>query len=264
MRLSYKTYPIWSQIESGRISSIDGNLLTVVKTAENYDYKTWLGGVCVASLESVRGDINFLTKPFRDAISKAAPKIISSTKEFLEKPIVSHILMHEGGGTIVFSDNRIDSLKIMLLGFDRNKIVAFGTMNTDNYAVGGYGDKEFLKKFTIHNSEHADDHQRLSDWFTYILITNYFIKNCEIEIKELKPKEKYRTKGEKHLNESKKQIRILDCTWFTTLISNIPQNVSGHFRWQACGKEFSQRKLIWIKDFVKNGFTRKAKVLNET
>lgn len=258
MRLNYSTYPIWKEIESSLISSIDSPLLEVIKKEEE---KAWRGAFCIAAHESIKGNLNFLTKPFRNAVIKAIPKIISSTKEYLEKPIYPSILLHEGGGTIIYNDKQVDCLKIMLVGFDRNKIVAWGTMNTTDYAVGGQGDETFLKNYNIHN--YNDLHGKMSDWFTYILTTNYFINNCDIEIKQLKPKEKYRTYGEKHLNESKKNLRILDCTWFTTLISNIKQNVSGHLRWQPCGKERLQRKLIWINSFERKGFIRKAKVLNE-
>jgi hypothetical protein len=52
----------------------------------------------------------------------------------------------------------------------------------------------------------------------------------------------------------------MDSTWFTQLVISNAFNVRGHFRLQPCGPELKERKLIWIQDFQKSGYTRKAKV----
>jgi hypothetical protein len=94
------------------------------------------------------------------------------------------------------------------------------------------------------------------------MISIYFIHNCEIETKVVKPKEKHRLYGVKYFNESKSPFTILDCTWFTNLIRDTPFTVNGHFRWQPCGVNYSKKKLIWIDAFEKKGYTRKAKIDN--
>ena len=83
------------------------------------------------------------------------------------------------------------------------------------------------------------------------LSTLWFVRNCDIEQKIIKPKEKYRENGNKHYNESKSELIILDCRWFTELIRDIPFLVKGHFRWQPVGEGRTQKKLIWIEDFKK-------------
>lgn len=264
MRLSHKTYPIWAEIESGLLKSISTEMLlkTKERAQPGIDLKPIWGGIAVATLEAGKGEHNFLTRPFRDAIAKAAPKITgSNTKDYMNSIVRPCIFMHEGGGTIVYATREIEELKLFLVGFNRTHIVAWGTMNAGDNGVAGVGSHAFLDNFRLFPGE--DEHQRMCDWFTYILITNYFINNCEIEVKELKPKEKHRTKGEKHMNESKRPIRILDCTWFTTLVSTMPQHVSGFLRWQPYGTQRMYRKLIWVDGFVRNGFTRRAKALSE-
>lgn len=264
MRLSYKTYPIWTEIETGMISSLAPGLAlkTKQRAQPGTDLKPIWGGIAVAALEAHKGEHNFLTRPFRDAITKAAPKIVGSTTADYMKAIVRPcIFMHEGGGTIVYANNTISGLKLFLVGFNRTHIVGWGTMNSDDYGIGGVADPAFLENFRLFPAE--GEHQRMCDWFIHILITNYFINNCEIEVKVLAPKQKHRTKGEKHLNESKRPIRILDCTWFTTLVSTMPQHVSGFLRWQPYGAGRALRKLIWVDSFVRNGFTRRAKALAE-
>lgn len=67
--------------------------------------------------------------------------------------------------------------------------------------------------------------------------------------------------GQKYFNETNKRISILDCTWFTNLVVSGKFGVSGHMRWQPWGPNLSQRKLIWVDAYEKEGYERKAKVL---
>jgi hypothetical protein len=71
------------------------------------------------------------------------------------------------------------------------------------------------------------------------------------------PNKKDRTNGQKHYNESKSDITILDCRWFTELIRDTPFAVRGHLRWQVHGEKRGKRKLIWIDKFEKAGYHRK-------
>lgn len=90
-----------------------------------------------------------------------------------------------------------------------------------------------------------------------------FLKYCPLETKLVKAGRKERHCGEKVLNETKVDIEYLDSTWFTTIIRSEGFGVQGHFRWQPCGPNNSERKLIYIAPFEKQGYTRKAKVLNQ-
>lgn len=46
--------------------------------------------------------------------------------------------------------------------------------------------------------------------------------------------------------------------WFTNLERSGAFGVKGHWRLQACGEGMKDRKLIWVKDFVKEGYSRRA------
>ena len=80
----------------------------------------------------------------------------------------------------------------------------------------------------------------------------------KVEVKEIKPKEKTYFNKDKYFNETKSNITVLDCRWFTDLIRNIPFQVKGHLRWQVYGEKNQKRKLKWIDEFEKHGYTRKA------
>jgi hypothetical protein len=89
-----------------------------------------------------------------------------------------------------------------------------------------------------------------------------FLRYCELETKEIKAGRKDVHIGTKYVNETKSNIQILDSTWFTTIVKSDGFHVRGHFRFQPCGQGMKDRKLIWIADYDKEGYTRIAKVLN--
>jgi hypothetical protein len=97
---------------------------------------------------------------------------------------------------------------------------------------------------------------------SFIITFILFKKYCDIETKEVSPKNRRAVVGgNKYVNETDKRIQILDCTWFTNLVVSGAFGVTGHLRWQPCGPNLSQRKLIWVDAYEKEGYTRKAKVL---
>ncbi len=62
----------------------------------------------------------------------------------------------------------------------------------------------------------------------------------------------------KYLSTLDKSITILDSTWFTNIIQQEGFKVRGHFALRACGEGKTQRRLVWISEFEKSGYERKA------
>lgn len=97
----------------------------------------------------------------------------------------------------------------------------------------------------------------------YILMV-LFIKYAKVEIKYLPAGQKVKGIDCKYVNDTKEDIRLLDSTWFTTLVKSDAFKVRGHFRLQPKKKDGEWTKeLIWISDFEKHGYTRKAGILKE-
>jgi hypothetical protein len=87
---------------------------------------------------------------------------------------------------------------------------------------------------------------------TYLLYGN-------ISEKKMPPKAKITTGYSRLFNNSKLNIVFCDTLWKQRInISGFP--VSGHFRFQPFGKNRKDRKLIWIEEFEKKGYNRKATV----
>ena len=93
---------------------------------------------------------------------------------------------------------------------------------------------------------------------TYLLFKKY----AEVETKfvQAKVKKKELHKGEKYLNEEFPfKINIIDSTYFTNIVRSEGFKVSGHFALRAHGEGRRERRLVWINDYEKSGYTRTAK-----
>jgi hypothetical protein len=60
------------------------------------------------------------------------------------------------------------------------------------------------------------------------------------------------------------KIQVVDSTYFTTIVRTDGFNVRGHFRLQPIGQGRKEKKLKWINDFKKSGYTKKAKILSQS
>lgn len=87
-----------------------------------------------------------------------------------------------------------------------------------------------------------------------------FLEFSVLETVTLKPQGKtHKTKKEgKCFNDTTQNIVIVDSSW-NRIIKVGEFGVSGHLRWQPCGANRERRKLIYIDDFIKTGYTRNAK-----
>lgn len=104
---------------------------------------------------------------------------------------------------------------------------------------------------------------------SYDLIKKFFIflEYAPVENKELfivnenNSNKKFKLPKSKAITKTK--INYIDCNYFTNLFVKGDFKVSGHFRLQPVGAKREKKKLIWIKDFNKTGYTRKAKILKD-
>jgi hypothetical protein len=96
-----------------------------------------------------------------------------------------------------------------------------------------------------------------------ILANELFINFAEVETKEIQPNRQiWEGPRAVYNNKTKLPITIVDSTWYTNLISSGAFKVRGHFRMQPYGHGLTKRKFVWINDFEKEGYTRKAKIEN--
>lgn len=251
MRLNENTYPSYICLEKQNFGSLQIDQMfgeSLLNTTDKfYNF--------ISSLKFTYNQVAnkyYLTKTFKDAILVAAPKIDKDSH--IHIPTDCGIIFTDTGFTIYLSNPTDKRLKLLCFGFTRDTLTTYGYIDND-MKFGGIA-------CSLKDGKPYNDVDVLAQYLDSTLLALYFIHNCEIESKIIKPKEKYRNNGSKYFNESKSDITILDCRWFTDLIRDTPFKVKGHFRWQAHGEKRGKRKLIWISDFEKSGYTRKAQKEN--
>ncbi|MFC0775276.1 hypothetical protein [Terrimonas alba] len=115
-------------------------------------------------------------------------------------------------------------------------------------------------KKLLNNSSHTEG--TLMSWITLIYLAFYHFAEIEIKIISGGNDASKRTtlNNEKYVNETVPKIEIIDSNWFTKIIRAGGFSVNGHFRLQPHGNNLTKRKLIWIEDYEKHGYSRKAKI----
>lgn len=89
-----------------------------------------------------------------------------------------------------------------------------------------------------------------------------FTELSEIETTILNPNQSIGTRREgKYKNDTNNKIVIVDSAWNKNIIITKEFLVSGHFRLQPKGVNLSERELIWIDTYKKQGYKRLAKKL---
>lgn len=249
MRLNKNTYPAYINLESGNYESmkIDQMFAGLFESTGADGFLNFQQSVILAFKKAKNK--YYLTEPFKDAIRTATPKIMDGNKHLNEITDDVGIIFTEKGFSIyVVSKN--SKYKLLVFGFTREVLTTYGFIDQeDNF--GGLA-------CTVEDGKPYNDTSQLVMYMTTLLTGLYFINNCEIEQKVLAPNKKEKSSnGDKHFNESKSDIIILDCRWFTELIRTTPFSVRGHFRWQVHGEGRQKRKLIYIEEFEKEGYKRK-------
>lgn len=209
------------------------------------------------AFNSVGDNKFFITETFNDALKKSQDKLVESmqTKMNLHSNIYdSCLIMHRLGFGMHQCEKLPDgTLYTRFYVFTKNTLIGHVNFDLSKYP------EEVDFAYLSNNFGEDPKKAMLQLYHSYMLLL-YFMVECEVETKIIKPKEKIRVDKDKYFNESKSPITLLDCRWFTELIINSPFGVSGHLRWQACGEGRTKRKLIWIDAFEKKGYHRKAKV----
>ncbi len=104
--------------------------------------------------------------------------------------------------------------------------------------------------------------ENIMGMFDLILVFHLFKKYAPIE--EIVSVRERREHNDIPDIKTSQRIDYYDCSWYTTIVRNEGFSVRGHFRLQPCGKGKQDKKLIYIHEFQKHGYVRRARlILNE-
>lgn len=211
--------------------------------------------------------IQYITQPFYEAYRKSCAKL---------KDVVIKTEMNDSG-TFIFQfehhtqtmfyrivnngDGNIDNIEAFILLLTKHP-------KSDSYAVdlsvSLTKDGPKAEVMDIVWKGFAEQGRDMSWWIAELMLFKTFLKYVEVETKVIPGHKKDYHIGVKYLNETNNKIEILNSTYFTTISRTEGFGVRGHFRFQPCGKNMQDRKLIWISDFQKTGYHREAKILTQT
>ena len=213
--------------------------------------------------ESWLNNIQYVTKPFHEAYSRSQSKI---------KSVVTETIFEEAGTLIIPWKNHTQTI-FYALRTNGEKIDWDYEVMIIMFTKSPHSDEFGLDLFVYLSKEDKDfreriwkgfiDQQRDSSWWIADLMCfKTFLKYADIETKIVNGKRKENHLGQKYVNETIYKVQILDSTYFTTISRTEGFGVRGHFRLQPFGSNLSNKKLIWITDYQKTGYTKQAKILN--
>lgn len=126
-----------------------------------------------------------------------------------------------------------------------------------------YGGEEYQKRYAGIVINGMEDIRKTGVVHHSIILFKmlFFLKFAEVETKIVDRSKKSHHVGEKkYTNNQILPIEVITSNYYTTIIRKEGFGVDGHFKFQPFGKGRTEKKLIWISDYEKKGYTRKAKI----
>lgn len=273
MRFSKKQYPILDHLGSARALfkfQEDGFTESVLARERGKELLKDIAGYC--DLITMSKTIDFVSVPFFEKATKG---------NVFDKLTGLFSNLDQCDGILLYPKNRFSKIHAISYAVFPHKRKKEVVAELHLYSEVGRvvilyleTDKDLINwKSVLSTSIRFDskgntiESQAITDWITNHMQTMFailtFKQFAEVEVNEIGgvayPK-RVKIGKEKYLNESDLQINVLDSKWFTETIRSEGFAVSGHFRLQPYGPGMSKRKLIYIDDFLKTGYTRKARI----
>jgi hypothetical protein len=264
MRINGKTYPILEKLENNSL----GNMPVFEQDKPFFDAlgrgftQTWK--FCN---KDFKNEINIISESFNQASIKAEKKLI----ELYGDIVKNNLSDFDVNGTYILGDfvymikyevkKDSQNNELFFYMFDKKGIPLAMYVNSNQYDI----DNIWISYcFDVSVNKIAYDNF-INPTIAKIIALKMFKSYAQVETKILAGKSKIKGKGYKHLNETNLEICFLDSKWFTNLVKSDSFNVSGHFRLQPKKKEgIWTKELIWIDEFLKTGYTSKARILTNT
>jgi hypothetical protein len=226
------------------------------------------------NLDDVPIIIRKMTHPFNEAFMSAMPKL-------MDQKIWTSLECNDNYTGVLLTNEVIYyrftkrpeafDYDLCIAVFDKNTTLLFYTVQVSGLKTNSFINplhKSRMRAISasiegVPNNNDADDDKLNSQirgfYYRIVIAFELFRKYADVKVKMLQPKMKVELFKCKYHNDNDHQIEIMDSTWFTDFVRSEAFKVRGHFRLQAFGTNLSERKIVWIKDFKKEGYTRKAR-----
>jgi hypothetical protein len=257
MKINYSTYPILKDLFN---ESIDSTYLHEGDRESFINYKDSLDVEFKNINSEFIKNIFYVSEPFMDSVLNASKKIYEIEKKIIEDPKTSfefyETYIRPKSGNLLHIKKILNLITIKFFWFDKNGgILAY-------YSFCKHGTNIWMSKRL---NEGKDKEKIVNNAVNVYMDIYFFKKYADVETKLLAPNQKIKLDtGIKHKNETQLPITYLDSKWFTNLVQSNAFNVRGHLRLQPKIKNGQWIKdPIWIHDFMKHGYTSRAKILTQ-
>ena len=261
MKISNRNYPILEKLYKGSL----GMMPICEKDKSFFDLNrepfinNWK-----FNIKNFQQEINVVSESFYQASNKAEEKLLQLYRDI----VINNTTDFDVKGCYLMGDY-VHMINYEAKGGSETGELVHYTFTKDGFPVFYCYDSE---KYNIHGNtwvslgvEFVDKtisiEKRVRSLIAKIIVLKMFKSYAEVETVYVKANSK-KVSDKKYVNDTNQNITFLDSTWFTNLVRSEEFKVSGHFRLQVCGEGRKDKKLIWISDFVKTGYTRKAQILN--
>jgi hypothetical protein len=254
MVIDYDKFPILKCLYNGDNIEIE----------ETPDSVNIINSIPSSTIISFSSNVEIIALPFYECWQKNKYKLSNLSESVFHeiKNINGSVIMPKLGYNILYSIKSSVEFTILLCVNKTVNVIVNANANTNTFDY-------WVKNTAINDKTSFNNDEKyqialstVCELFTFLIFKKY----AQIETKIIHPGQKL--KGAKKSDNIKSNlphnIKILDSTWFTNIIKTEGFGVSGHFRLQPCKKDGEwTRELIWINDFQKNGYTRKAGILTQ-
>lgn len=269
MKISYRTHPILKNLHQG--SLVDMPLLQSDIFLKNSKVEHLLKEHWRESKIAFNNEITMVSESFNEASNKSYDRLYPLFLEMIEDGLGYNLQGTYLMGDFVYMINYIrkDTIK----NNTENRETIFVFLKTGEpvfyFRMVGANVKGWISQSAINGNIFK---VKISTQKQIALLMHSAIVKCvlfsmfktfaDVETKFLPNGQKVKGIDCNYKNDTKLNITYLDSKWFTNLVKSDSFKVRGHFRLQPCGQSFKDRKLIWISDFEKHGYTAPAKVLS--
>lgn len=262
MKFSYTNIPILKALYN---ADLDNNIKIYKSDSLFFEYSefkemyftNWL-----VHLKHFKTNVNVISTTFINSAEKAQDKILDLIKDIVENNLGDF----EVQGTYImgemlyqisyhkFADSNKPFINLYVFSKEGYAVAFLSVGNNHNKSWVSNAYDKLLKE------EYNDEPINLiKQYISAILTVEVFKKFAEVETKIIESKSKERKAKCVYENQTDFNISYFDSKWFTDIIRSNGFKVSGHFRLQPYAD--GSKKIIWIQEFHKKGYTLKAKIL---
>ena len=253
MKLSYRNWPVLQMMDRRYCAEMELKANGILGT--DFEVKSFVENAintgCLCDIP-----IYFVSKEFEKGYSNNWQKLsnlITENQSIARECLENCVLIFPNGTVLanIMTADRFMFFTLLKHGGIGN--VRCGTWDEGRYLITG-------------EKEVTDLRQKMFGF----LVVMAFKKFASVELDVIKPLSRKKTpldpqgKG-KVVNDTGIEVTLLDSTWFREIIRNEGFKVRGHFRLQPCKNDKGEwtHKLIYINEFEKHGYHRRAKITIE-